>query len=258
MKYKRLFTFGCSLTNYSPPTWADIVSWDLNIPTQNWGQAGIGNVGIFHKMVECDIRNQFTEDDLILVLWSSWTREDRYKEYAWLAGGTIFNNPYYDEDFIKKYWSFSNDIIKNSTAIISANKMFKIQFQGSMSSAYDTDTNSLTKLKVTEREMDIYNLYKLYVPKTNIFKPPVLTEYCKLVDDSHPDLLEHLKYAKEVVYKTLGFTIKEETEKLCYNLHDEFMKTLKDNIHLSTPEKRKLINDMVLSKNLDSKDFPRL
>lgn len=255
MKYKRLFTFGCSLTSYSPPTWADIISWDLNIPTQNWGQSGIGNVGIFHKMVECDIRNKFTEDDLILVLWSSWTREDRYKEYSWLAGGTIFNNPYYDEDFIKKYWTFSNDLIKNSTAIISANKMFGIQFQGGITSVYDTE--SLTKIKITQREMDIYNLYKSYIPKTTIFKPEE-TEYCKLVGDSHPDLMQHLRYTKEVVYKALGFTIKEETEKLCYDLHDEFMKTLNDNSHLPFPKKRKLINDMVLSKNLDSKDFPRL
>ena len=78
MEYKRAFCFGCSFTNYEWPTWVDILRKDLDIQVQNWGLQGLGNVGILSKMIQCDIINKFTNEDLVIVLWSSWTREDRY------------------------------------------------------------------------------------------------------------------------------------------------------------------------------------
>ncbi len=75
--YNRIFTFGCSYTSFMWPTWADIIADDLCLPLQNWGIAGIGNVAIVSRMLECDLKNKFTDSDLILVNWSSWHREDR-------------------------------------------------------------------------------------------------------------------------------------------------------------------------------------
>ena len=106
MEYKRAFCFGCSWTYYAWPTWVDILRKDLDIPVQNWGIANLGNVGILNRMVQCDISNKFTDKDLIIVLWTSWTREDRYIEGKWTRCGNIFAQPSdspYDSDFIKKY-----------------------------------------------------------------------------------------------------------------------------------------------------------
>ena len=252
MKFKRLFTFGCSFTEHTPPTWADIVSWDLDIPYKNWGVGGLGNVGIFHKMVECDLKYTFNEDDLILVLWSSWTREDRYNKdehgtYTWLAGGNVFDSPHYSEEFTKKYWSLGNDIIKNATAIISANKMFDIKFQGHIIPITEMESKNL---KFDEIEKNIFNFYKPHIPLGNVFITNIdnwqrNNEFYKLYKDSHPNLLEHLTYVKNVVYKTLNLTLKKETEECCYKLHDEFIKTLNANKHLPFNEKQVLISDMM-------------
>ena len=128
MNFERVFCFGCSWTHYKWPTWADLCRYGTDKPVYNWGLRGIGNVGILHRMLEADLKHQFTDKDLILVQWSTWTREDRYID-KWQAGGAVFNNNFYDKDFVKKYWSWNNDIIKNSTAIISANRMFNISYQ---------------------------------------------------------------------------------------------------------------------------------
>ena len=249
MKFKRLFTFGCSFTNSHLPTWSNIMSWDLGIPTQNWGLAGTGNVAIFHRMLECDIRNKFNEDDLILVVWSSWSREDRYTGNSWQQGGGIFSNPMYGEEYMKKYWSFSNDIIKNSTAIISANKMFNIQFQGHIVPPYRDE--DLRFMEFDEHETKILDLYKPHIPTDNVFYYNGKTEFNELFGDSHPDILEHLNYVKQVVYPSLNLTIKKETEDFCYELHEELLKILNDNKHRPFEEKRVLLNDFVCSRTSD-------
>ena len=106
MDYKRVFCFGCSCTYYEWPTWADILRKDLDIPVQNWGIGGLGNVGIFCRMVQCNVINKFTDEDLIIVVWSSWTREDRYIDGKWHNMGNVHvqeKDSIYDNNFIKKY-----------------------------------------------------------------------------------------------------------------------------------------------------------
>ena len=74
---KRLYTFGCSFTNYKWPTWADILSKEFEY-FENWGRPGAGNSYITNAVVEASIKNKFTKDDTIMIMWSSMTREDRY------------------------------------------------------------------------------------------------------------------------------------------------------------------------------------
>ena len=40
---KRLITFGCSFTDYSWPTWADIIALDREVEYENWAIGGGGN-----------------------------------------------------------------------------------------------------------------------------------------------------------------------------------------------------------------------
>ena len=76
-KYNRFFAFGCSYTDYYWPTWANIIARDTGLPSQNWGYSGVGNIYIHHKMVEAKIKQSINDDDLVIVNWSSWHREDR-------------------------------------------------------------------------------------------------------------------------------------------------------------------------------------
>jgi hypothetical protein len=82
MKPGRLFTFGCSFTKYTYPTWADIVgrSWPYY---ENWGKPGSGNQYIFNSLMECFQRNQLTEQDFIMIMWSGIARIDYYQFGEW-------------------------------------------------------------------------------------------------------------------------------------------------------------------------------
>jgi hypothetical protein len=86
---KRLFTFGCSFTKWTWPTWADILaknqSYDLY---ENWGQSGAGNLFIFNSIIECNLRHKFTKNDTVRVMWSTTHRMDHYRDQKWkLCGG---------------------------------------------------------------------------------------------------------------------------------------------------------------------------
>lgn len=98
----RLFTFGCSFTRYCWPTWADILFAVRE--GENWALPGGGNKFIFASLMECMVTNKITAEDTVIMMWSSWAREDRYLNNAWQLHGNVYNNDFYTEDFLMRYW----------------------------------------------------------------------------------------------------------------------------------------------------------
>jgi len=235
MKYDRIFTFGCSFTKYKWPTWSDILRYNSEIPVINCGHPGIGNVGIMHIMLEADLKYKFTDTDLIITQWSSWTREDRFLNGNWKSYGNIFSNSFYDSSFIQKYWSWENDIIKNAGAIISANKMFKIFYQfnifpyGSVESGIDLDQ---TIISPTTR------LFKINLPEMPVF-PKEISECFEgnLVDDGHPDIKTHLYFFNNYIKDKLYWKSKS---------NDHELLSLQNNIisHLKNVSQKKWSSDL--------------
>jgi len=217
--YKRLFTFGCSFTRFGWPTWADIMAWDLGVPSENWGMSGIGNVGIFHRLVECDLRNTITEGDLVIVLWSHWHREDRYIRH-WQTHGNIFHEEFYDRKFISKYWSLENDIIKNSTAIISANKMYKIPFQSNVTPLLKFESNARD---LTEKENKLFKFYKEFIPTDTIFDYNRTEAFGQYQYDDHPTVLHHLNFLRDQVYPSLNLEMNYQTVDICHGIHQDII-----------------------------------
>ena len=72
---RRLFTFGCSFTNYKWQTWADIIGTQFE-EFQNWGNSGAGNFFISSSLYECHSINKITKDDVVLIMFSSIDRFD--------------------------------------------------------------------------------------------------------------------------------------------------------------------------------------
>jgi hypothetical protein len=85
----RLFTFGCSMTSYAYPTWADILgrSWSY---FENWAKPGGGNHFIHNSVVECNCRNNFNPKDTIIIMWSSVARHDVYQRDRWICNVNFF------------------------------------------------------------------------------------------------------------------------------------------------------------------------
>lgn len=242
MNYKRLYTFGCSFTNFYWPTWADIIAFDTQLPYENWGLCGSGNVGIGHRMVECDIKNNFTEDDLVLVLWSTWHREDRYISNHWGPYGNIFNDSVmYDQKFREKYWDPDNDIIKNVGMQYLIKKSFPVTHE-----AVITEQNALTY-----RDRKLYNFYEPHTTK-NVFpwEPGSINFEGALKHiDNHPDIEAHLNYVENHVYPVIGLELKEETKKYFMRIQEHVVGLGKSGL----TKKIKSWNDLVsfFEENLD-------
>lgn len=117
----RLFTFGCSFTNFYWPTWADILGREFNF-FENWGANGAGNCFQLYSLMECHKHNQITKNDTVIIMWSSIDREDRWIHGGWHLEGGVYNNQGpYTVDYVEKFTDPTGFLIRD-LAIISATK----------------------------------------------------------------------------------------------------------------------------------------
>ena len=99
----RLFTFGCSFTQYWRwPTWADYIGRGHD-HFENWGLCGAGNGYIFNSIIECNQRNHIGPDDLVLIMWTNTSREDRYVGDRWLEGGNVYWGTELGQDYVRRF-----------------------------------------------------------------------------------------------------------------------------------------------------------
>ena len=99
----RLFTFGCSFTQYWRwPSWADYVGRGFD-HYENWGLCGAGNSYIFNSLIECHQRNQIGPHDQVLIMWTNTSREDRYVIDRWLEGGNIYWGSELGQDYVRRF-----------------------------------------------------------------------------------------------------------------------------------------------------------
>lgn len=118
---ERLYTFGCSFTNFFWPTWADILGREFN-QFENWGQNGAGNAFVLYSLMECHKRNRLTKDDTVIIMWSSIDREDRWVRGKWQLEGGVFNmSPPYSKEYADTFADPQGYLIRD-LAIISAVK----------------------------------------------------------------------------------------------------------------------------------------
>lgn len=112
----RLFTFGCSFTQYRWPTWADILGRQF-AHFENWGRIGAGTQFIFNSLIECHLKNQLGPEDTVGIMWTNIAREDRYVNGEWLTPGSIYNQTDYDENFVKKFADIRGYYIRDLATI---------------------------------------------------------------------------------------------------------------------------------------------
>lgn len=115
-KYKRFFAFGCSFTGYFWPTWADVLSKEMpQAKYFNMGVCGAGNLLISARITEANLKFNFNQDDLVIVMWSTFCREDRYYKNRWESPGNIFTQNTYSKDFVKKFADPKGYLIRDLT-----------------------------------------------------------------------------------------------------------------------------------------------
>lgn len=226
----RLFTFGCSFTNYMWPTWANIVAFDRQKELYNYGHAGLGNVGIMLRVLEADMKWKFTDDDEIMIMWSSWTRDDKVLQNTWQGNGSRFNHIAHIKQ-LGKTWSPEDDIIKNASAIIYVKKVYGnlITFQGNGFTPWvgegATGFIDAALYKAFGNEREVVKIRKFYEKHTPKLPTKNLDKISNLafdyVEDCHPDVKGHLSIVEDFVYANNGYKIRKETIDTFTDIHNK-------------------------------------
>jgi predicted transcriptional regulator len=207
-KYKRFFAFGCSMTSYGWPTWADIIAQEIP-ESYNYGQSGGGNLFIACQVTEASLRYRFTDTDLVMIMWSGVSREDRYVDKDWLTPGNIYSQNYYDTTFVKKYADPTGYLIRDLNLITLTVAM--LENQGV--SHCLLNMAPFDQLQSTNKQMsnDIDQILNLYKPTIDKLLPDLLTlglngrwpQHPIRKDggqtaDYHPSPSQHFTYLKKL------------------------------------------------------------
>lgn len=213
-KVKRLFVFGCSFTSYFWPTWANIIAKELeHSEFYNFAISGLGNLGIASRLSEANNRFNFCETDLVIVMWTTFLREDRWLPYRWYAAGNVYSSgEMYPKDFTDKYSNACGYLIRDCALITMANQLLETSKCQSLALTsvpldhldcnIDIDKNTYNKI------LDLYQPLFDKMPK-NLFdfvkvgnRWPVSFKYLWENDihhDHHPLPMDYFRYLQTYV-----------------------------------------------------------
>lgn len=205
MKQKnRLFTFGCSFTQYFWPTWADILGQEFE-HFENWGKLGGGNQFIFNSLIECMVRNKLNKDDTVIIMWTNVTREDRYINYSWETHGNVYTTQFYSPEFLHRYFDIRGCLIRDLAVIEATKKILELSNINHifLSMVPITNIDQYT-VKTLDESDDILFLYKDTIKciRASIFEKVFDFNWCKNKhpnEDLHPTPLEHLDYLDKIL-----------------------------------------------------------
>lgn len=190
----RFFAFGCSFTNSIRPTWADIVARQYK-QFQNWGQAGAGNSFIFYSLMECHKRNRITKDDVVMIMWSSIGREDRYVNGEWLTPGSIYNQTDYDKNFVEKFTDPTGYLLRDAAHLAGAKAVLDsigCQYYFFSIVPFNVPDDNVFKIFSTDHKIE-----KLYAEEFNLVKPSVYETIFNCNWYSRPGRKEPVKLEEE-------------------------------------------------------------
>ena len=207
-KYKRFFAFGCSMTLYGWPTWANIIAQEIP-EFHNYGQSGGGNLFISCQITEASLRYRFNDTDLIMIMWSGVSREDRYINNNWLTPGNIYTQDYYDNKFVHKYADPTGYLLRDLNLITLASTLLEnLNVDHYMLNMAPFDHLQSTSKKMDQNVKQILDLYK---PTLDKLLPDILTFELNgtwpqhpirkeggQTADYHPSPIQYFNYLKKL------------------------------------------------------------
>ena len=209
-KYKRAFLFGCSFTTYYWPTWADLIKQEIS-DTYVYAKVGAGNVYIYQAIVEAVLKHDIAEGDLVMVMLSNVTREDRYtKSEGWITPGNLFHQNTYDQAFMKKFFCEKGYLMRDLSLIKGMESVLEIT-KSDYHFMSIVPMNSLSSNEIKMSGVDeVLSLYSTVLDKikpsvldivfngdwnTRTNRPKYYTHWASgLYTDNHPTPDEHLEY----------------------------------------------------------------
>ena len=206
----RLFTFGCSFTNYRWSTWADCLAPEFD-EFQNWGQSGAGNHYIFNSVMECDQLNKFTDDDTVVVCWTGTHRDDWYVNNKWQTLGNIHNCPIYNSEYLKTHVDDRGYLIRDFAFVKGVKTLLENRLGLNWKFISMMEISSMPWADDTVSEhRDVMRLYEDVFRSMGPSYQNVLFKdgWPDRDGDPHPSPAEHLAFLDAVLP---GWVTKEET-----------------------------------------------
>jgi hypothetical protein len=199
MEKNRLFTFGCSHTQYKWPSWADI----LGLSYKEFYNLGNPGSGIFYMLYQFKFANEyykFDKDDTLIFMLSNETRIDIIKKERWLLSGHVYSNvDVFGKQFLEHY--SERHAIESSYIYLS----FLKEMLDTIGCKYEIVF--AFKSPITESLKDdelLTNMWNNYKNLTNV-SIDSLTSYSESVmDNSYPFINSH----NQKKYRDGHFTIK--------------------------------------------------
>lgn len=208
--YKRFYAFGDSYTKYYWPTYADIIG-NIVPYYENWGLKGAGNHYIFNSIVECNQRNMFNHDDLVIVMWSGVTREDRYVGNRWDTAASDYRKIAYGEEWMRKYGiEIRGNVIRDLAYIKSIQVLLN---------STKCDYVFLNSVDIIRDDQDVI---KLYSDILDIIKPSLYNDIKNSkrpnFNDMHPTPVESTQYIKKHLAIDLHSEFVNHWEKVVWDI----------------------------------------
>ena len=237
---RRLFTFGCSFTAYSWPTWATLLSASDFDEAYNWGMAGLGNRAIAEKISECNVKYNFTEHDTIIVQWSTHLRNDFFHQAGlvtdrvagWKTAGSLFNienQRLYDREWLLTFFDEEAFIYHTLNHIHLTQQLL----ENTKCAWYMTSIGDIRNLCSDFQVVDYYGEQSIFSKLASIFnkseyplylKTPSLKVYNKKIWEDYSD------HWLEPIFSFLQKNIKDST-KLFYTFINEETKIETTDFH---------------------------
>lgn len=205
----RLFTFGCSYTNYRWSTWADCLAPEYDY-FENWGQGGGGNHYIFNSLMEADQRHSFGKNDTVIVCWSTYMRDDWYVKGKWQTIGGMFSTPIYNTEYLKTHVDERGYVIRDLALIKGAKSLLETKSDLDWRFLSLADLKAGTRCETSPGEpKDVMSLYQNVLESIlPSYQEVLYPTGFKQTADPHPSPEEHLAYLDVVLP---GWVTKQST-----------------------------------------------
>lgn len=237
---QRIFTFGCSFTNWVWPTWANILLYQND--GINFGYGGAGLEHTLHSIIECDRKYNFTENDIVIVMYTTPIRWDLIlgdNTLKWICMGQTITSDYIK--YLDELYSIEGLIYKSLNNVLIIDNYLKNKnvksYMTSINDIFIDFHNYFENVEIGDnlKELVSYVQSQIKLDMTNMHsfllgnhKKWTTNKIWTDLSDYHPTTLSHYKWMMNNFPEELKSLIKadEETIKQIENDIKNFVGTL--------------------------------
>lgn len=240
---RELHVFGCSFTDYPQwPVWSDWlgVAFGKNRYFKN-ATGGLGNRGIFHRVSEY-LTDYASSQDVVVIQWGSCAREDKFKdiENFYEQCGCIANTFCYDDEYIRKNFSFKQSLYETFNYIKLTKQVLKLKkinyvmtymldptiepflgepgFNAHNEYISVEEMDNLSPMMRKLKRLSVKNFTDQCMTMHQMDNPAVVYSFAdpdgKIIREGHPSPKQGYLFMKEQILPMLPFIDYKETQEL--------------------------------------------